>query len=176
MPSFREADLLGIAWGGHQFLRNLVAAPLLNIFAVAVLRAKEARFSSVKGCFARTMKRAVVLLSLLCFAPGIVKSQIRVHGPVSGVAVYAPSPDYPLTARRNHWTGAGTFRCKLRSDGTVSSVDVMKGTGHEILDQAAIAVLGQWRFKVHGGDLVRVPIRFTMGGVRHRMSGAVISD
>ena len=121
------------------------------------------------------MKLALFLV-LLCYAPCIVKSEVRVTGPVSGVSVYAPHPDYPLTARRRHWTGAGTFRCKLRPDGTVSSVEVLKSTGHEILDEAATAALRQWRFKVHGGDLVRVPIRFTMSGVRHRMSGAVISD
>jgi hypothetical protein len=55
-------------------------------------------------------------------------------------------------------------------------VKVLKSTGHGILDQAAIAALRQWRFRVHRGDLVRIPIRFTMSGVRHRMSGAVISD
>src|SRR5262245_18223061 len=118
----------------------------------------------MNGLFRVNNKCALVLLSLLCCAPGVVKSQNRVTGPVSGVSVYAPHPDYPLTARRRHWTGAGTFRCKLRPDGTVSSVEVLKSTGHEILDEAATAALRQWRFKVHGGDLVRVPIRFTMSG------------
>jgi outer membrane biosynthesis protein TonB len=87
------------------------------------------------------MKWALVLLALLCCAPGIVKSQNRVTGPVSGVSVYAPHPDYALTARRRHWTGAGTFRCKLRPNGTVLSVEVLESTGHEILDKAAIAAL-----------------------------------
>ena len=123
----------------------------------------------------RRVKRALFLV-LLCYAPCIVQSEIRVTGAVSGVAVYAPHSEYPLAARRRHWTGRGIFRCKLRPDGTVLSVDVLQSTGHDILDQAAIAALRQWRFKVHGGDLVRVPIRFTMSGVRHRMSGAVISD
>jgi hypothetical protein len=31
MPEFfLEADLLGIAWGGHQFIHALVAVPLLE--------------------------------------------------------------------------------------------------------------------------------------------------
>jgi len=117
-----------------------------------------------------------LILSLLCCAPWIVNAQVPVKGAVSGVAVYAPYPDYPVAARRRHWTGRGIFRCKLRPDGTVSSVEILQSTGHVILDQAAISALRQWRFKVHGGDLVRIPIRFTMSGVRHRMSGAVISD
>jgi TonB family protein len=117
-----------------------------------------------------------LILSLLYCAPWIVNAQVPVKAAVSGVAVYAPHPEYPVAARRSHWTGRGIFRCKLRPDGTVSSVEVLQSTEHAILDQAAIAALRQWRFKVHGGDLVRIPIRFTMSGVRHRMSGAVISD
>ena len=105
-----------------------------------------------------------------------MKSQVRVTGAVSGTAIYAPAPEYPITARRSHWTGAGIFVCKLRPDGTVLSVAVRQSTGHQILDQAAIAAVRQWRFKVHGGNLVNIPVRFVMSGVRHRMSGAVIAD
>jgi len=38
------------------------------------------------------------------------------------------------------------------------------------------AALREWGFQVRGGDLVRIPVKFTMSGVRHGMSGAVISD
>jgi TonB family protein len=124
----------------------------------------------------RRVKRALVLSLLLCGASSNLISQVRVTGAVSGVAVYAPTPEYPITARRSHWTGAGIFVCKLRPDGTVLSVAVRQSTGHTILDQAAIAAVRQWRFKVHGGNLVVIPVRFVMGGVRHRMSGAVIAD
>jgi TonB family protein len=83
--------------------------------------------------------------------------------------LYAPRPEYPLAARKQHWTGAGVFACNIRSDGTVASVDVLRSTGHQMLDQAAIT-----------GDMkvVKIPIDFWMNGsgVRHRMSGAVISD
>ncbi|SRR5260370_38900119 len=94
-------------------------------------------------------------------------------------ALYAPRPEYPLAARTRHWTGAGLFACNIRSDGTVASVDVLRSTGHQMLDQAAITAFRQWRFQP--GDklkLVRIPINFWMNGsgVRHRMSGAVIPD
>ena len=123
----------------------------------------------------RTVMRRLIL-SLLCCVPWIVNAQIHIKGAVSGVAEYAPYPKYPDVACARRWAGMGIFRCKLRPDGTVLSVEVLESTGYEILDQAAIAALRQWRFKVHGGDLVRIPITFAMGGVRHRMSGAVISD
>ena len=93
-------------------------------------------------------------------------------------ALYAPRPGYPLAARTHHWTGAGIFACNIRPDGTVASVDVLRSTGHEMLDQAAITAFRQWRF--HPGDMkrIKIPINFWMNGsgVRHRMSGAVISD
>ena len=93
-------------------------------------------------------------------------------------ALYAPRPEYPLAARQRHWTGAGVFACNIRSDGTVASVDVLRSTGHEMLDQAAITALRQWRFQPGDKNLVKVPLSFWMNGsgVRHRMSGAVISD
>jgi TonB family protein len=92
-------------------------------------------------------------------------------------SIYAPSPEYPLAARQRRWTGAGLFACNLRPDGTVASAVVLQSTGHEMLDQAAISALLRWRFKQGGPNVVRVPLKFTMGGgVRHRMSGAVISD
>jgi TonB family protein len=94
-------------------------------------------------------------------------------------ALYAPRPEYPLAARKRHWTGAGVFACNIRADGTVASVDVLRSTGHQMLDQAAITAFRQWRFQL--GDklkLVRIPINFWMNGsgVRHRVSGAVIPD
>jgi protein TonB len=93
-------------------------------------------------------------------------------------ALYAPRPEYPLAARQRHWTGAGLFACNIRSDGTVGSVDVLRSTGHQMLDQAAITAFRQWRFQPGDMKVVKIPINFWVNGsaVRHRMSGAVISD
>lgn len=95
---------------------------------------------------------------------------------MSGVAEYAPYPKYPDVARWRRWAGEGIFVCKLRPDGTVSSVEVHRSTGYDVLDQAAVAALRQWRFKLRGIHSVGVPINFKMSGVRHRMSGAVIFE
>ncbi len=163
-----------------------VAVVAVQVSATAIVNAARvicAPFSIICRCRVenkrgriRRVKRPLIL-SLLCCAPWIATAQIHVSGAgVSGVAIYAPYPKYPAAARESHWTGRGILACKLRPDGTVSSVEVLQSTGHAILDQAAIAALRQWRFTVRGGDLVKVPIRFTMGGVRHRMAGAVISD
>jgi periplasmic protein TonB len=94
-------------------------------------------------------------------------------------ALYAPRPEYPLAARKRHWTGAGLFACNIRSDGTVASVDILRSTGHQMLDQAAITAFRQWRFQPADKlKVVRIPMNFWMdgSGVRRRMSGAVIPD
>ena len=121
------------------------------------------------------MKRSLIFF-LLCCAPGIVTAQIHVTGTaaVPGVAEYAPYPEYPDVARWRRWAGKCIFRCKLRPDGAVSSVEIRKSTGYNVLDQAAITALRQWRFKVSGMHFVNVSITFKTSGVRHRMSGAVI--
>lgn len=95
------------------------------------------------------MKRPLIFF-LLCCAPWIVTAQIHVAGTAggSGVAEYAPYPKYPDVARWRRWAGKGIFRCILRSDGTVSSVEIRESTGYNALDQAAIAALRQWRFTV----------------------------
>lgn len=52
-----------------------------------------------------------------------------------------PAPEYPLGARVHYWTANGISVCKFSPDGTVSAVNVKQSTGHEIIDQAAIAAL-----------------------------------
>jgi TonB family protein len=93
-------------------------------------------------------------------------------------ALYAPRPNYPLYARQYHWTGEGLFACHIRPDGTVASVDVLRSTGHAMLDRAAIKALRQWRFQSGDMNAIKIPINFSMSGkgspIRHRMSGAVI--
>ena len=118
----------------------------------------------------------IVILLLSVVARG--DSQISNATPAKHRVLYAPRPEYPLAARKRHWTGAGVFACNIRSNGTVASVDVLRSTGHQMLDQAAITALRQWRFQPGDMKLVKVPLSFWMNGsgVRHRMSGAMISD
>jgi TonB family protein len=84
------------------------------------------------------------------------------------LALYAPRPEYPLAARKRHWTGAGVFACSIRSDGTVTSVDVLRSTGHQLLDQAAITALQHWRFQPGKMEAINIPIDFRMNGSRVR--------
>jgi TonB family protein len=125
------------------------------------------------------MSRVLIAAVLLIVAvTGNSQTPNATH--VKHYAIYAPRPNYPLYARQYHWTGEGPFVCRIRPDGTVASVDVLRSTGHEMLDRAAIKALRQWRFQPGDMNAIKIPINFSMSGkgspVRHRMSGAVIPD
>jgi TonB family protein len=129
---------------------------------------------------ARTFTRKCVALLLLLFLSLAVSGNAQAANTTQTKhrALYAPRPEYPLAARKQHWTGAGLFLCNLRADGTVGSVNVLQSTGHQMLDQAAITALRQWRFQPGDMKAIKIPIDFWLNGsrVRHRMSGAVIAD
>jgi TonB family protein len=113
----------------------------------------------------------MLILALACFA-SCETSQASDPQPL-----FAPAPKYPLSARIHYWTGNGIFISKTRPDGTVSAVDVRQSTGHEILDQSAIAALRRWRFKAGAVNIVSTPISFWMPShIRHRMAGGFDQD
>lgn len=87
---------------------------------------------------------------------------------VKAATLSSPQPVYPLAARKQHWTGAGVFVCHIRPDGMVAAVDVLRSTGHQVLDQAAITALRHWRFQPGKVEAVNVPIVFGMNGSRVR--------
>jgi len=152
---------------------------LLGLVFTGVAFSLASAINGMKRLMFYRVSRGLVAASLLSVAVN-GNSQTSNAAHVKHYAIYAPRPNYPLHARQYHWTGDGLFRCNIRSDGTVASVDVLRSTGHEMLDRAAIKALRQWRF--HPGDMnaIKIPINFSMSGsgspVRHRMSGAVIPD
>jgi TonB family protein len=74
-----------------------------------------------------------------------------------------PAPKYPVSARRAHLTGTGTFFLEINTvTGAVQDVTVSKSTGHAILDQAAISAFRKWRFTPHSVVEVSIPVTFSM--------------
>jgi TonB family protein len=78
-------------------------------------------------------------------------------------AYNAKRPEYPADARRDHLTGSGLFALHIAADGHVARVEGLKSIGHRILDQAAIAAFGRWRFRPGSIQVVRVPLRYVEG-------------
>lgn len=124
------------------------------------------------------MKRIVVGLLVLAIGSSVahgepaprvpqVPEELRIgrdkHGNVKTRAIYAPMPVYPYRARFQGWEGRGLFVLRLRPNGTVSGVAVLRSTGFKELDVAAAQALIQWRFvppKVERE--VGIPIIFKM--------------
>lgn len=109
------------------------------------------------------------LVAILAIALSILPHGAKCEGVVKGngpvfVKVF---PDYPYAARDRHLEGSGLYRLNIKPDGTVSSVTVLKSTGHSLLDQAAIHAYRQWRFRPSALRSVKVPVNFSMKGVTY---------
>lgn len=68
-----------------------------------------------------------------------------------------PRPQYPELARKRGQEGTVNVRCQVDSSGQVTSVSVAKSSGFKLLDDAALKVVGKWKFKPAYKDGVSVP-------------------
>ena len=58
-----------------------------------------------------------------------------------------PPPEYPLEARAHDLAGSGIFKAHFYiKTGTVRQIEIVKSTGHRILDTAAIKAFSRWKF------------------------------
>ncbi len=79
-----------------------------------------------------------------------------------------PPPHYPSAARRRGWQGLVVVRVQVGADGLPQQVELAAGSGHGLLDQAALDAVRNWRFRPARrgttaiSDWLDVPIRFTL--------------
>jgi TonB family protein len=107
-------------------------------------------------------------LFFLAVSQQMVAQDATTESPTHRLNIYAPKPEYSFEAR-SHWLeGKGLFVLSIRPDGTVESVNVAKSTGHSELDESAVAALRQWRFKPGSVTKVKMPMEFTLAGLRPR--------
>jgi TonB family protein len=86
------------------------------------------------------------------FEPGkvapIVKSPVTFTVSGDSAPTFAPKPEYPDEARQRHMGGVGFYQISVdQKTGLVASVQIVRGAGHPLFNNAAIAALRQWRFK-----------------------------
>jgi TonB family protein len=75
-------------------------------------------------------------------------------------------PKYPGEARDTGLTGRGVAKVKVDPrTGYVTSAWMLKSTGHQILDNAAMEAFRQWRFRPKTVTSAEIPVQFTMKGV-----------
>jgi protein TonB len=79
-----------------------------------------------------------------------------------------PQPPYPIIARQRNWTGKVILNVEVLAEGRCGAVNVFRTSGHEVLDNAAIAAVKTWRFTpaTRTGRAVtqwaRVPVDFSL--------------
>src|SRR5438132_3653171 len=76
--------------------------------------------------------------------------------------IYAPAPRYPAEARHSRGAGqsSGSFRVLFDTNGNAVAVQTMRSTGNQLLDQAAVAALQEWRSEPGREWSLVVPITF----------------
>jgi protein TonB len=94
--------------------------------------------------------------------------------PPDGHAAYLhnPKPEYPRVARQRRLSGQVLLEVSVAADGSVIQVRVKRGSGHGLLDRAALGTVQRWRF-VPARRLgkavaatVEVPVRFSLSNTR----------
>lgn len=77
-------------------------------------------------------------------------------------------PAYPLEAIRRQWEGTVLLRLRIADSGRVEGVEIVKSSGHAILDRSAVAAVLSWQGRParQGGQPVAteevLPVRFRL--------------
>lgn len=84
--------------------------------------------------------------------------------------LHNPRPPYPMVARRMSWEGKVILNVEVLAEGACGAVNVFRSSGHDVLDNAAMATVKTWRFipaKKAGRAFTqwfKVPINFSLEG------------
>ncbi|MGH8100437.1 MAG: energy transducer TonB [Chthoniobacterales bacterium] len=88
-------------------------------------------------------------------------------GNFKALPIRAPRPAYPYEARQRGLTGNGVVILTVDpGSGVVIDAQVEQSIGSPILDSAALYAFRQWRFKPGAPAKIRIPITFSLLGVR----------
>ena len=96
----------------------------------------------------------------------VVRIPVRFVVPGSPQWPQTVDPKYPHEVRDSGLTGRGIAQVKVDPrTGYVTSTWMLKSTGHQILDNAAVDAFRQWRFRPRTVTAVEIPVQFTTKGI-----------
>jgi protein TonB len=75
-----------------------------------------------------------------------------------------PKPFYPLAARRQGIEGRVVVQAVVPPSGESAHVDVVRSSGHAVLDRAALAAIKNWRFRpaTRAGEAIEAGIEIAV--------------
>jgi periplasmic protein TonB len=97
-------------------------------------------------------------------------SEAAVLTPALASAEYLqnPKPNYPGIARSRHWQGLVELHVYVTPEGLCGELKLLHGSGHDVLDEAAMSAVRGWRFVPAKLDdepvasWVTIPIEFNL--------------
>jgi TonB family protein len=110
----------------------------------------------------RRMLRFAVLFICLTALQAVALATTYDPPEVRAMFFYRPHPDYPFQLRARHFVGSGLFRLHVDERGSVTSVDVLRSTGHPELDSEALKAYRKWRAKPGTTREVDLPCTFAL--------------
>jgi TonB family protein len=78
-----------------------------------------------------------------------------------GTVLKGPIPEYPAYRDWGFKSGKGVFELHANKEGQVDAVKILKSTGDDIFDRAAVKTLGKWRLR-RGPLVLELPLRFQL--------------
>lgn len=78
-----------------------------------------------------------------------------------GTVDKGPMPAYPGLVPWTDKQGRGVYEIRVRKDGTVSEVKILKWSGDEVFDRTVVETLLKWRFR-RGPLIVELPLAFSL--------------
>lgn len=130
----------------------------------------------IASWISRTYRDLLLILALVALIPAPFLTQSlqvnRVESlptPIIKTATVAanysdnPKPKYPSIARTQGWEGKVILKVLVSAKGDSEQVTVVQSSGHDILDQAAVDAVKEWRFaSAKWGGTVNVPMNFKL--------------
>ncbi len=114
------------------------------------------------------MRAALLLLVLVVgFAAAAGVREYR-NGEYKAIITMEPKPDYPIQARRSKLQGSGQFRVYFGRDGRVTGIKVLKSTGQQVLDDAAMSAFRRWHAKPGPRRELDLPISYILSRTPYR--------
>ena len=109
------------------------------------------------------MNKAAHLIIAAAFFGILISAQATAPPSVEMYATSAPRPDYPYAARLRRLSGSGVVVMYIdKNTGHVTKAQMLKSTGHGILDNAALKAFRRWRFKPGTVSQAECPINFSV--------------